>query len=558
VFVTNDGTVLRTDAFLGPPRAVGHIPCPAWPGEFHLATGLLAVVSDGALWTTAGDAPVRHRFHDRVRSAAFGSAARGAAVLEHGDVVATADGGETWATVDLQREVASMVVSTPQGLAVDTTAGAQLLAPGGPRHVDLDLLSFIVRDPTFDDPGGRVARAASLTSEAFAVEPGADRCPGEPPEFNQTIAPAFASSPGLTGFVCRYTEHGPPPEAPPDARNPAGTPAGWGLGMNTVTNAGVVDTGLWHEPDGRTRLLVEWAGRDAAGPFTGRAGPETANLPALHWPTSERPMGVPWLVLGVSRGGVLLNAIAFNTAEAGCPLLWADHEGSITMVGQSTGCFGLAGGYASRSTALPDGGVALVQSFHEDRRTLVGALDVGPDGVVRQHRGLVAERDEQVALGRWRGSLGIVTGRPGGDRAWWFHPMQGGLPWALPPMPAATLHACVTAPTPDTPETLRVWFTTLDLVFLAGPPDAAGSRSTFGWGLRYEVEWNADELCLRSVVLDRGIGDRGDAMTLEARPGDRLEGTVHDAGTDRVGCAPGHAPHRQVRGRILNSFCGMP
>ena len=98
-----------------------------------------------------------------------------------------------------------------------------------------------------------------------------------------------------------------------------------------------------------------------------------------------------------------------------------------------------------------------------------------------------------------------------------------------------------------------------DLVFLDEVPTPAGGHDAFGWGRRSEVERRGAEACLRSVVRDRGRSDRGDAMTLYARPGDRLEGTVRDAGTDRVICAPSREPHRPIRaGGYLNRFCGTP
>jgi hypothetical protein len=62
----------------------------------------------------------------------------------------------------------------------------------------------------------------------------------------------------------------------------------------------------------------------------------------------------------------------------------------------------------------------------------------------------------------------------------------------------------------------------------------------FGMATRYELEWARGQMCVRAVTLNRGgmgvEGLGGVTMTLQARPGDRFEGSLSDAGATRVAC----------------------
>jgi hypothetical protein len=55
-----------------------------------------------------------------------------------------------------------------------------------------------------------------------------------------------------------------------------------------------------------------------------------------------------------------------------------------------------------------------------------------------------------------------------------------------------------------------------------------------------EVEWTHGRACVRSVSLHYGshmpADSRGVTTTLAARPGDRFEGSLRDAGRVRVSC----------------------
>lgn len=543
VFVTADGTVTRSDTFLGPLHLLGRIPCLAAAAVPVRSAGRVAVLdAAGALWTTDGAAPpTRWRFPSRAISAVFADTEHGAAVLEHGELLTTDDAGRTWSRVDLQREVASQVVLTPRGIVAATSAGTQALTADGARPEGLCLDESLTQPTTYSDPLGRPAAASVRAQLLFQVATIEERCaPAATAPTSAEFESAFATSTDAPGYLCHIASRGgAEPEAPP-SRLPAGAPPGSATYPPILTGAGSVDAHAWRTPDGRARLHFAWTGRDDAGPFVGHAGPDTEGLP-VRPPDEARDAYVGWeiLVEGTSRRGLLLS---FDHG-----LHWAGAGRSVVALGRPVlDCLHI-GLRHQQSVALPDGGVAVLQWIYSEGRTLVAALEVGPDGAVRQHRGLIADPSFQVAMSRWGSSLGIVLWRADPVAPSWFHPIDGSPPRRLPRIPLTPPRACSLGAPGSDPDAITFWFGRLDSDF--GPAtveDGLLESPGFASPTRYEVEWARGEMCVRAVTLSRGgmgaEGLGGVTMTLSARPGDRFVGSLGDAGTFRVACRASREP----------------
>ncbi|MDB4928632.1 MAG: hypothetical protein JWM10_1116, partial [Myxococcaceae bacterium] len=540
VFVTADGTIARSDTFTGPLRLLGRVPCVRpWVGPARSAGRVALVDLAGALWTTDGTAPAtRWSFPSRVRAAVFADTVHGAVVLEHGELLETRDAGRTWPRVDLGHEVAWTVALTPRGIAAATTAGAWRLGPEGPRrdgvHIDRDRMRESATFPTV--PSDHAAPASVRAAEVFLVAAIDDHC--APPGADDVSTAAFEAPFGVANtpsYRCHITT-GHRGDVQSAAQRPPRAPPGSLVEAPILTGSGSVEAHRWRASDGRERLQLAWWGRDAEGSFSGRAGPETEGLPVRTSVPDEPWRGSEVLVEAISRRGLLL-----SDDEEGSELLWAAAGGRTTALGRPT-LEHFADGTPQRVfTALPDGAVASLMWGCAGSHTVVAAMEIGPDGAVRGHRGLVATPTSPVALGRWGGALGIVLWHPGEPAPQWFHPFDGDAPRALPQPPLTTPRACAGAAPVGDPDAITLWSPRLDLAFEpVTEEDGLMESPGFAAATRYELEWARGEMCVRAVTLNRGgmgyEGLGGVTMTLQARPGDRFEGSLADAGTYRVTC----------------------
>lgn len=537
VFVTADGTITRSDTFTGPLRLLGRVPCfDPEAGAAHSAGRVALLDRAGALWTTDGAAPVtRWTFPSRARSAAFADAAHGAVVLEHGELLETRDAGRTWPRVDLGHEVAWAVALTPRGIAAATTAGAWRLGPEGPRRAGVHLDGQEHESTGFPTVASdRAARASVRAGEVFSVATIDDRCAPAGPERSWAELDAPFGNADTPSYRCHITARGRGNVQAAARRPPPGAPPSSLTYPRIRTGSGYVEGHWWRASDGRVRLHLAWWGRDAEGPFAGRAGPETAGLPVPP-PSADDPRGgPPVLVDAISRRGLLLSYGDGGEGE----LLWAASGGrAVALVRPMLGPGSPLGMFA----ALPDGAVASLQWVPRPTYTLVAAVEIGPDGVVRQHRGLFADRHSHAALGRWRSTLGIVLWRSGGAGQVWFHPFDGAAPRALPRLPLSSPRACDGAAAAGDSDVITLWSRGLNIHFEpAAEEDDTGEPPHFGAATRYELEWARGEMCVRAVTLRREGGHHfypfNPTMTLQARPGDRFEGSLADEGIARVTC----------------------
>lgn len=554
VFVTADGTVTRSDTFLGPLHILGRVPCFDRLASSHSAGRIAVVGARGGLWTTDGATPlVRWTFRGRVVSAAFSDAAHGAVVLDHGELLVTRDAGRSWPRVDLQGEVAWQVELTSRGIVAATTAGTQLLTTAGPRRVGVTLRddephSTLDQIHWGSSPHEAILAASVRAQELFQVAAVDYQCPA-PPAARTEPAPDYPPFPFSTEappYHCDVASRGRTRDPSRDVRPLPGAPRGGEYRTPMVTASGRVDANAWWTRDRHPRMGLAWSGRDASGPFTGHAGPAIEGW----WkePSQEfaPPQGMLAVVEAISRGGLLVSAPSLTPS-----LFWA-RPGAAVVSLERPGANSLGRGSGdhpgSMSAALPDGAVALLQWSRGGSGTVVSAVEMGPDGRLRQHRGLIDDRASTIALGRWEGALGIVLWNPDGVRQGWFHPFAGGGWRALPRPPMVAPRACESDASVSAPDTITLWLGRLDLAFLASPAGSAPARSPrFASATRYEVEWTSGAMCVRAVTLNRSEDPRqmGDAtMTLDARPGDRFEGSLDDAGIERVSCRvhPGVSP----------------
>lgn len=540
VFVTADGTITRSDTFTGSLRLLGRVPCfdPS-PGPARSAGRVALLDRAGVLWTTDGVAPVtRWTFPSRVRAAVFADAAHGAVVLEHGELLETRDAGRTWPRIDLEHEVAWALALTPRGIVAATTAGAWRLGPEGPRrvgvHVDGDQARGSTGFPTV--PGDRAARASVRAGEVFLVATIDDRCAPAGAEVSTAAFDAPFGTADAPAYRCHIAarRRG---EVQSAAHRPPGAPPDSLVEAPILTGSGSVEAHRWRASDGRERLQLGWWGRDAEGPFAGRSGPEIEGLPVRPPVRDESWTESAVLVEAISRRGLL-----FTNADLGRELVWAAAGGRAAALGRPM-VERIDSAPRSVFTALPDGAVAVLQWAHGPADTLVSALEIGPDGAVRQQRGLIADPSSHVALGRWGSTFGIILWHPGGAGRDWFHPFDGAAPRLLPRPPLITPRACPTTAPPGGGDLITLWTHRLDLSFepAAYPDDHLMESDDFAHATRYELEWTRGEMCVRAVSLNRGgmglEGLGGVTMTLQARPGDRFEGSLADAGANSVLCS---------------------
>lgn len=135
VFVAEDGTVARSDTFLGPLQRVGEVRrsirwSPVSAGR------AVAIDRRGALWTSEGQEPMRaveSLPEGDVLWAAFRDAAHGAAVLDGGTLWRTSDGARHWTQVPLGDDAAMALAPSADrsALILRTHRAVQRLSDDG-------------------------------------------------------------------------------------------------------------------------------------------------------------------------------------------------------------------------------------------------------------------------------------------------------------------------------------------------------------------------------------------------------------------------------------------
>lgn len=139
LFVAADGTVARSDRFLGPLERFGEVPRPdprikvqpRSPTCGRLAIGV--VDPRASLWTSDGSAPIAPAAGAPagvVLAAAFADRDHGMIVLDGGELFATQDGAASFERVDLGQAAASDVACVHGALRVTSSQGALVFAPG--------------------------------------------------------------------------------------------------------------------------------------------------------------------------------------------------------------------------------------------------------------------------------------------------------------------------------------------------------------------------------------------------------------------------------------------
>ncbi len=507
VFVTEDGTVTRSDTFTGPLRLLGRVPCVAVRGQSVGRAVLLD--GHGEVWTTDGGPLMNWTLPRRVRSIAFDSETHGAVVLDRGELFVTNNAGDEWVRFDLQGAVAARVTVDHRGvLQASTTDGTQSIVGLGVSGVgrcsgDAGATSLGRFGWGTDAQASQVSVRAQ---EVFEVGTSDDRC-------EQTGAALRGGSRvDFHGYHCSFSGAR---RAPAGARPATPDPLRW-VFVETATEH--VEAEVTSGADSALIVRLMWRGRDARGAFTGQSGPTLAGM--------TRPLpGGGLQVEAVSREGLLLVSPGHDA------LLWARRGGPIGFV--ATVADYCLEAPASLAAERPGGGVVWARWHQMGDEAIVTALEVGPDGVVRRRRTLAIPRIETVGLGRWDGVMGVVAWSSGEFAATTFYPLDASPPRELPAWPLTPPHACE-APAVPGGSAVTLWRTYARHAY--DIPMEGGRISDHGLhASRYELEVNAGETCVRSLLMDDG--DVHEPTTLRAQPGDRFEGDDDGVRLTCVGAA---------------------
>lgn len=534
VFVTLDGTVARSDTFIGRLRGVGRSPLGASP---RASRGRVALIDDhGALWTTDGRSQLRRaNLLPPVYAAAFLDAHRGAALIAGGAVVTSADGGSTWRPVTLGDDVAWDVAWDERGLKVMTTNGRWFMdregALGGRSCVPSALPQLPPRP--FFDPRPGVGRLAGRAREVFG---GPSRVTARPElraagvhDDDRYARFTGVGGPAVFDCVRGATVAAPRVPNPPPAREPE-----MHQGFRVIAD-GTLQTAV-----GRSRIRrgtsvgdhsAAWRFWEPDGFRVGSTRPMTGDPPFVQVDdgSSNPDPGVdPWW----ASVNVVTVRGAIVEEEADPWLEWGVTGGRLVALSQlAPHC--LMTPSMAIVAALPDAGVAyLLHDLLPQGRGVAVAMEVAPDGRVRARRAVV-RGDDTFALARWGATVGIATWSrtPQGARS--FIPLDGSPERAFPSLPSGPTRACEAPLALGDPEAITLWFDRFDVTLrpgIAGEPDMEVSPLV----TQTEVEWTRSGLCVRSLRAERL---EHSVIGLVARPGRGLEGVVDgEMAVHRVAC----------------------
>lgn len=504
VFVSADGAVATSERFLGEPRAVGRFPCAFRVARDSVGRAVF-VDGDGGLWTTDGGNAglVPHRLPGDVRAATFIDADHGAAVLRDGRVMLTANAGQHWERLDLERDVAWDVTPGVDGVSLATTGGVetyrwtlgpQLGAPVTARP------GRVLLDRSEED---RLRPFINVRDTLFVADGPAARC-------RAATAPAARRDP-IVLYDCTADRPLGPLTTLPLLR-PRNADAG---DLLTGTEAGPVRALFWRPRPDRlreTRVRVGWRGADDRGPVQGSTHASGLGL-GVHMDVHDRG---PLTVAAFTRRGALV-----LTREGDAPVLaWGSAARPFVRV-RDAFVEQSPPGLRSFFLAAPDEGatVAWSRPLYDDapetwsrswvtRPSQVGVvLDLDPQGAVRARQGYTGEDDAPPVMARGRGAVGPVSREPGEPPRWRMVPTDGTEPKMLPAPLWSEVRPC------DGPVAGDV------VMSVAYPPIGFGAGQPAGVGTvsRAELAVQADgRLCVRAILL---AGRR-----LVASSGDRFEG----------------------------------
>ncbi len=497
VFVTEDGTVTRSDRFTGPLRLLGRVPCVAV--RSHSVGRAVVLDGHGDVWTTDGGPLMKWELPRRVRSIAFDSATHGAVVFDRGELLVTGNAGGEWTRFDLQGAVAARVTVDYRGvLQASTTDGTQAIVGLGVSGA-----GRCFGDQGVDSPGrfglgtdARASEASARAQEIFRVGTSDDRCE------QVDAARGRASSLDSHRYHCAFSGTR---RTPAGAQRVAPDPLRWVL-METATEH--VEAEVTSGADSARIVRLMWRGRDARGAYTGQSGP------ALVGMASPLPGRGLW-VEAVSRDGLLLDSPSHDV------LLWARRGGPIGLLAEVPDCLETL---TVLAVERPGGGVAWARWNQLGDEAIVTALEVGPDGVLRRRRSLAIPRTETVGLGRWDGVMGVVAWSSREFAATTFYPLDASPTRALPALPLTPPRACE-APAVPGGSAITLWRAGVRHAYDI-PMEGAGTTQHGLVGTRYELEVTDGQTCVRSLGMSDG--DIAGPTTLHAQPGDRFEGDEGD------------------------------
>ncbi|MDP3219501.1 MAG: hypothetical protein Q8S73_35700, partial [Deltaproteobacteria bacterium] len=434
IFVAADGTVASSETFVGRLRNLGRMTCPRAP---RASRGRAALIdAGGALWTTDGRSALRRAaLPSRAFAAAFRDADRGAALLERGVILATADGGETWRPVDLGAEIGWDVESEPAGLAITTTGGRQYLSSEG------TFLGASCRTPNSLFVGvdifhhyPSVGRYGARAREVFGGSVSAARCASDLPANASHAAGVALRVGGATRFACAPGQRVVAPRRPAP---PAQRPEPRGRRHPEVLIAFTGSEQVRGEIG--SSLGLSWRIWESGRFHTGTTGPEMRGSfdAASHYVNPLQEVGITEATVeAVSARGVLIHP-SFDSW-----LNWGRAGGAIVRLRQPSGdCLGLVGG--TTTAALPDGGVMyLLVGSLVPGVAAASVLEVAPEGRVRVRRGVHLGDDEFATLARWGSSTGVVVWSRTRASAGRFLPLDRSPERGVPAMPTTALRAC--------------------------------------------------------------------------------------------------------------------
>jgi hypothetical protein len=536
LFLTQDGSLVRSDSFAGAIRRAGTVAPPYRP--LRACRGRLAVVDDGGtLWLSDGtEPPARAALPEpgRALTAVFLDARRGIVVLEGGQLARTGDGGAHWSRVHLGGEAGWDVERVGDEARVETTAGPRAIDDSGAlRPVTGELPPPLASPP--DDQIAELRRAASRQRVAAGAAEGAPAPPARTPEDTERPAPPMTLT--SEAYLCT------PYRAPTPLRSPGTPPAVPGARSVSLVGPGARAALQIRRSRGRWLARAAWEGVDPRGSFSG-ASSESPLAMARSGDAAD-PESAAWFLEGAWRSGTLFRRCA---DEQACTLLHAPEGGPLAMlaplpeIAQSSAPYSI----------LPVGRAGALLLFR-DRRILVSRLPnrerldravvrerllgvdtvliPGPTGAVRTRAFVRLDADAPAALARRGGVWGYAAVEGDDARALRFHPLF--------PAPAAPAELRLPSPAPAAlcgaaraPATELVGVRFPEVLRAAAPlivdPDA-----------RAVLELSQDQICLRSLDSPSSIEPGGDHGLHVAAGAGGLTGVVDDGGQRQsIRCQP--------------------
>lgn len=539
LFLTQDGSVFRSDTFAGAVRRTGIITPPYRP--LRASYGRLAVVDDsGSLWLSDGtETPARAVLPEpgRALASVFLDARRGIVVLEGGQLARTGDGGAHWSRVDLGGEGGWDVERVGAEVRVETTAGPRTVDERGALRPFTGELPLPVASPS-EDQIVDLRRALYRGMVAAGATAGA-------------LAPVTRTS--------EDTEPAPSPTLPFDSYQC--TPYGAPVPLTSPLKKSAVPHTRWVSligPGARASLPIRisrgrwmaraaWVGEDQRGSFSG-ASPESVLPIAQPGDDATYPASTAWFLEGAWRDGALFRRCA---DEQACTFIHSPQGRPMAVLAPLPEIASSSAPYS----ILPAGRTGALLLFR-DRRILVSrlpnherldravmrerllgvdsVLTPGPDGAMRKQTFVRLDLDAPAALARRDGLLGYAAVEGHDTRVLRFYPLSPApaapVELRLPAWPLAPLCRATSA---SATELVGIRFARI--LQAAAPlfvdPDA-----------RATLELSQGHTCLRSLDAPSSIPPGGDHGLHVTAGANGLTGFVDEGGQRQpIRCKPSPA-----------------